>query len=146
MSILSHEDILRLGEAVISAGLDRRVLLAGLSASFVAHLPSAAVPSAQILSDLDILNNAASLDDGTVPLQVWLQNAIALSPTRPEAAVFRAVLERTHGAGFAEEEIRLDRPDQDSTGIPISTWLGRLRRGPQQLAARLGSMAESAWS
>jgi hypothetical protein len=61
--LVSHDEILGLRSAVISAGLteSRRALLAGISADFVASLPDAAAPGAQVLTDLDALRTTGAL-------------------------------------------------------------------------------------
>ncbi|WP_437968944.1 Clp protease N-terminal domain-containing protein [Sorangium sp. So ce260] len=116
--LLSHDAILELRSAVISAGLteSRRALLAGISPELVASLPDAAAPGAQVLTDLDALRTTGALADGSVPLATWLQNAVALSGPREEAAVFRRALSLVRGArgGTAEP----GQPRDDSAGAP----------------------------
>src|SRR5688572_21978421 len=98
--LLSHARILELHAAAVSAHLmgSRDALLAGLGPAFVAGLPHARSPAEQILQDLDALNSVGALTDGTVPLAVWLGNAVALAGAREESAVFRrALLHATSG-------------------------------------------------
>ena len=98
-SILDHEEILKLRAAVISARLSggRGGLVAGIPAEFVASLPDAKAAGEQVLTDLDALNTAGALANGSVPLVIWLSNAIALSGGRQEARVFEEALERCRG-------------------------------------------------
>lgn len=94
-ALLSHESILRVHRTAVSAGLttNRVGLLAGLPRNVVASLPQSTVPSEQLLSDLDALNKAAPLADHTLPLAVWLKNAVALASVREEASTFEQVLD-----------------------------------------------------
>jgi hypothetical protein len=96
---LTQEEIFKLRAAVISAGLtnNRAALLAHVDAEFVTSLPEAATPGAQVLTDLDKLQAAGQLMDGSLPLAVWLRNAVALASPRKEAAVFHEVLLRVQG-------------------------------------------------
>src|SRR6187402_3303047 len=100
MSVLRHEHILRLHAAAVGAGLigDRNVLLAGIAPSLIASLPQTTNAGAQILSDLEALNAAGQLADGTTPLCLWLSNACALSAGRRESDLFREALEIANGS------------------------------------------------
>lgn len=93
MPVVPHSQILRLHAAAVAVGLttSRDQLLAGLPQGLVAAFPSAANASAQILSDLDRLNDLGQLPDGSVPLRTWLENALALHGLHTQAAVFREV-------------------------------------------------------
>lgn len=88
--LLTHTVILELYRAALAARLDRRALLAGLHGAIVEHLPLAESHAAQLLCDLDELNRAGLLADGTLPLATWLANAGALAGPRREARVFDA--------------------------------------------------------
>lgn len=96
MGLLSHDDILKLHAAVVTARLvgSRSVLLAGIDPHFVARLPQATSPSDQVLQDLHSMNATPTLPDGSVPLAIWLANAIALSGAQNEAEIFKTALER----------------------------------------------------
>ncbi len=96
VGILSHDEILELHAAIVSARLlgSRTALLAGLDPDFVAGLPQAAAPGAQVLTDLDALNAGGECTDGTTSLETWLRNAVALVGPRSKADVFRRALER----------------------------------------------------
>src|SRR5690242_13773946 len=98
-NLLSHDEILELHAAVISARLveSRAALLAGVDGGFVAGLPHGASPSDQILRDLDTMNAAGTLADDTVPLDVWLKNAVALAGAKNEAGIFRRHLGSVRG-------------------------------------------------
>jgi hypothetical protein len=103
MGILHHDDILQLRAAVLSARLgDSRLgLVAGISPEFVATLPVANGPGEQVLTDLDALNSAGALLDGSVPLQTWLANAVDLCGGRQEETVFSKALKSARTAGAA---------------------------------------------
>ncbi len=96
---LDHEGILELRRAVISAclGESRRALLAHISAELVASLPVAAAPGEQVLMDIDALDRIGELTDGSVPLAVWLRNAIQLCGGRQEEKIFSDALEQVRG-------------------------------------------------
>lgn len=95
MAVFSHDELLALHEATMSAdlGAHRDTLLAGVPPEFVLTLPIATTASAQVLSDLDKLNSFGVFNDGTAPLGTWLANAVALSASRPEVEFFRSALE-----------------------------------------------------
>lgn len=97
MRTLSHDDILSLHSAIVSARLldQRAALLTGIDPVLVASLPAEANPAAQILADLHLLNEVGTTSDGSVPLQTWLANAFALAGPRASAAVFQEQLSRT---------------------------------------------------
>ncbi|WP_261564906.1 toll/interleukin-1 receptor domain-containing protein [Frankia gtarii] len=90
MGHLSHGQLFRLARAAEGAGFGfpdrRRLLLDGLPPAFVALMPVHAVPRIQLLADLQRLNSAGELPDGTVPLQVWLDNASLLVDGDPAAS------------------------------------------------------------
>lgn len=113
MGLLSHEEVLSLHQAILSARLleCRLALLAGIDISFVANLRTEAVPSAQILQDLHALNTTESLADGTVPLAIWLTNAAHLAGAHKDAAVFTAACERIGEARVRQPAARSNLDD-----------------------------------
>jgi Effector-associated domain 5/TIR domain len=92
-SALSNDDIHRIYDAAIAVGLSRHqdALLAGLPPAFVASLPQDHASGAQLFSTLHTLNTA-TLADGTLPLRVWLTNAVKLAGGRAEQRVFEQAL------------------------------------------------------
>jgi hypothetical protein len=80
-------------DAAVRAGLTgaRSALLSGIDPAFVANLPTASTPGAQLLGDLHGLRGVR-LSDGSAPLTVWLTNAINLSGPRIESNLFRQAL------------------------------------------------------
>lgn len=93
---LDHDEILRLQAAIVSAHLSgsRPALLAHISAEFAATLPAAPFPGEQVIMDLAALNAAGELVDGSVPLAIWLKNAVPLCGGRQEELIFAQALER----------------------------------------------------
>lgn len=144
---LDYDDILELQQAAISARItaNRSVLLVGLPADFVASLPQAAAPGAQVLADLDAINAAGTLADGTVPLAVWLRNALALAATREETAVFRRALGRLSGVGGvkrAKTEPERARPSREGGSLRpavVTIALGALLAAAVGVIKLLGS-------
>ncbi|MFJ3582432.1 trypsin-like peptidase domain-containing protein [Streptomyces sp. NPDC090127] len=94
---LSAEDLVRVRNAALDAGLAenglRRLLFAGTSAHFRASLPAMDTPLRQMHSDLDVMNQVERLIDGTVPLEVWLHNAIAQTVDAAPLAVLQRALD-----------------------------------------------------
>ncbi len=125
MGILSHDEILEVREAVVSARLagGRMALLAGIDANFVAGLPQTAVPGEQLLTDLDALNAAGSLADDTNPLVRWLRNAIALAEPRKESEVFRRALTQLDGVGQAPKPPSTAKTQQVGVNAAVASFL-----------------------
>jgi hypothetical protein len=99
---LPHEKIQELHASTIAARLSRDALLSGLDRRLVAQLPRFNNESQQILSDLHELNRIDRLADGSMPLVLWLQTAVALAGPRREGADFEKtlrVLQNAAGAG-----------------------------------------------
>ncbi|WP_137992163.1 trypsin-like peptidase domain-containing protein [Streptomyces vilmorinianum] len=93
---LTPEDLVRVRDAALDAGLAessvRPLLLAGTTPRFRASLPTMDSPLRQMHSDLATMNQVERLIDGTVPLEVWLRNAIAQTvETGPLSVLQRAL-------------------------------------------------------
>src|SRR4051812_487936 len=108
MAVLGPDQIRRLHAATLGARLtdSRTALLGSIDSAFVDSLPTLPNPSGQILSDLNTLNAAAPLADGSVPLQTWLENAAALAGQRAESLVFLELLEATRAPPAAALQTR----------------------------------------
>ena len=65
-------------KGIVYSGEIRQNLLNGIHLDFVARLPVYPGPSYQLLTDLKSLNSTYQLEDGQVPLKVWLENAANL--------------------------------------------------------------------
>jgi len=87
-------DITALHEAATATGLTAS------RTSLFDHIPpfdglqTSPRPDAQLLSDLHTLNALESLADGTVPFRLWLTNALTLTSSRSESAVFQRALHK----------------------------------------------------
>lgn len=77
--------------AIISAGLSREALMAGIDRQYVASLRTLPSMASQTHCDVNDLARAGQLADGSNPWQQYLANAAQLTATR-EVAVFRAAL------------------------------------------------------
>lgn len=89
MALLPRPLLLEIHQAAVNARLDPVTLLRNVNVAFVASLDRAPSVNAQILGDLSTLNDVGALADGSVPLVIWLENALALAGPRVEAEVFR---------------------------------------------------------
>jgi hypothetical protein len=100
---LDHSELDPLHHTAVSLGLaaKRSTLLSGLPADVVADLPTADSAGAQLLADLGALNARRPLADGSVPLEIWLQNAVTLSGSRTEAKVFSRALDLARASRIA---------------------------------------------
>jgi hypothetical protein len=92
MSSITHQQLLELHQTAVASELYRHrdVLLTGLDRGIVAGLPVGLAPSAQLLSDLGLLNEV-QLTGRPNPLGTWLANAIALAGSSDAATVLRRV-------------------------------------------------------
>lgn len=135
MAILDHRQVLRVHKAILSARLgDRRAgLLSGMPAGFVATLPHEAAPADQVLVDVDALNAAGTLADGSVPLLRWLENAVALAGARTETRIFAQALRtvRRTKRPTAEKQKVAQQPARPPTkGQPRTTKQKRTEQEP----------------
>lgn len=95
-SRLTLQDLLQVHRAALSAALhaDRHALMGALPSAVVVRIPSAPISADQLLFDLSTLNNSEPMEDGSSPLSIWLENAVALTDERSEAVTFRRALTR----------------------------------------------------
>ncbi|MFO0756291.1 MAG: trypsin-like peptidase domain-containing protein [Byssovorax sp.] len=93
--LLSDDWIKRIYRAAIDRRFtdQRSVLLAKVNQSFVAGLPHANAPAAQLLLDLRRMNEVDHLLDGSVPLEAWLDEATMLATGNKEELVFQEALD-----------------------------------------------------
>jgi hypothetical protein len=133
MGIFHHKQILEVHMAAVAAGLGdhRGALLAGIAREVLAALPSASSPNAQLLVDIDALNELETLVDASIPLAVWLANAASLTPLRKEAAVFVDALERTQSTspGHAATDLRDAATPAQGSRLRASATRSQLLRG-----------------
>lgn len=100
MAFLTQAEIANVITALIGSGLDtagsREALFQFVSKQYVSILPKNGVPNVQLLTDLGHMNNVERLADGTVPLQIYLQNASLLLSGMQEQKVIRAALDQVN--------------------------------------------------
>jgi hypothetical protein len=87
-------------EAAVAIGLFSDMLRAGLPDALTAMMPEGRNRGERLLGDLYSLNKIRALEDGSVPLRLWLEAAALMSRLQPKAAAFRralASLERRAG-------------------------------------------------
>ncbi|MFB7371483.1 trypsin-like peptidase domain-containing protein [Streptomyces sp. NPDC056222] len=106
---LSPEDVVRVRNAALDAGLAentvRPLLFAGTTAHFRASLPTMDTPLRQLHSDLHTMNQVERLIDGTVPLEVWLRNAIAQTVEAGPLTVLQRALDNVARDAAGEPDL-----------------------------------------
>jgi hypothetical protein len=137
MGHLLHDEILNLHAAVVSANLleSRASLFSGISGDFSKRITSGTNPGDQSLLDLDALNEAGTLENGQMPLAIWLSNARSQTTILKESAVFAAALARckeppADGGRSATTTIHRGLEISDITRDILSPE-GRVTRPPQ---------------
>jgi hypothetical protein len=118
---LTDEELRKVYDAAIEAGQadSRRALLAGLGPAYIGGLQTDARPNNQLKQDLDAINGDMSLDDGTVPFELWLSSAAQLARPRRQAAVFLDALTKVKAI-------------MAGTRAPaVGTWVGIDREPPK---------------
>lgn len=122
---LTQACISKLHATAVSAGLEKRraLLLGGIHNGFASGLPVMETPSDQLLSDLNCLNAVVQLEDKSVPLRQWLQNAHHITATdgRREQYDFNKALNCLNGGrgSCASKEILCIGHIQISVKQPI---------------------------
>jgi hypothetical protein len=147
--ILTHQEVLDLHAAVVSAELaaKRAGLLAQIDSDFVASLTVAGAPSEQVLSDLSAMNTAGSLVNGTVPLEAWLCNVIALAGSRREVQLFTRTLElvRTRTLAVARGQAIQAAAEASATVTQLRAIGVSLARISLNVLARAGILGRFPW-
>jgi hypothetical protein len=92
---LSADEITTIHATAIQLRLasSRTALLAGIDPGYVDELATDPSPSKQLSSDLEAMNRVERLDNGDVPLRLWLSTAVRLTSSRREAVVFKSALD-----------------------------------------------------
>ncbi|WP_267243424.1 trypsin-like peptidase domain-containing protein [Streptomyces sp. PR69] len=129
---LSPEALLRVRDAALESGLAdpsvRPLLFDGILPRYRGTLPLHAAPGRQVHSDLTEMNRVERLIDGSVPLEIWLRNAVAQTAEAGPAAVLQQALDdvaRDAGgepdvlAGRAAPEIKEQIIHRDDT-VPFA--------------------------
>ncbi|MEU7556639.1 trypsin-like peptidase domain-containing protein [Streptomyces sp. NPDC044571] len=106
---LPIEDIVGLTDAALEAGLAdpsvRPLLLDGILPRYRGTLPLVAAPGRQVRSDLNEMNHVERLVDGSVPLDVWLRNAISQTAEAGPLAVFQQALDKVAREAAGEPDV-----------------------------------------
>lgn len=103
MPHLDHDVVLEIVSAFTAAGMVKNDVLDGLLTfihpEYVAALPEDGSPRSRLMRTLDDLNRTERLVDGSVPLQIWLKNAVPYAAGKPEPrdVISRALAEVSKG-------------------------------------------------
>ncbi|MFF9864898.1 MULTISPECIES: trypsin-like peptidase domain-containing protein [unclassified Streptomyces] len=94
---LSPDRLLAVRDAAQESGLAdpsvRPLLFDGVLPRYRGTLPVLAAPGRQLHSDLVEMNRVERLVDGSVPLEIWLRNAVAQTTEAAPLAVFQRALD-----------------------------------------------------
>jgi endonuclease G len=109
MAYLSPARLYEARDAAVEAGFTdpgtRLLLFEGVMSRFVASLPWHSQPSQQIFSDLSRMTKAGRLVDGSVPLQMWLENAIQQTTEESPHQVFESLLDEVAAQASGEPPV-----------------------------------------
>jgi V8-like Glu-specific endopeptidase len=102
--LLSPNDIDELYATSIASHLvnQRDALLAKVNQHFQASLRHAPMANAQLLLDLNRLNETPELTDGSVPLEQWLSQAVLMTLGSPHQAIYQRALDTVRARSRAE--------------------------------------------
>ncbi|MEU3777757.1 trypsin-like peptidase domain-containing protein [Streptomyces sp. NPDC032472] len=116
---LPREDIIQVKDAALEAGLAdpaaRRLLLDGILPKYAGVLPLVDAPAMQVNSDLNEMNRVERLVDGSVPLEIWLRNAVAQTAEAGPLAVFQRALDRVARDAAGEPDVPVAPPPVGET-------------------------------
>jgi hypothetical protein len=116
---------LELHAIAVDLSLDRDTLLMGMNPAFVATIPSRPTRSAQLLTDLYVLNAVRSDDHDSNPLMIWIRNAIVLAAGRLEVIRLDAYLGMLDLAVFFAEPERYEELRARSLPVPKASAVAR---------------------
>ncbi|KUL51440.1 hypothetical protein ADL22_06510 [Streptomyces sp. NRRL F-4489] len=106
---LPPEAILRVRDAALDSGLTdpsvRPLLFDGVLPRYRGTLPILAAPMRQLHSDLAQMNQVERLVDGSVPLEIWLRNAIAQTTEAEPLRVFQEALDEVARRAGGEPDV-----------------------------------------
>ncbi len=118
MGLLTRDAVDQVRDAVEVSGLAfgsvRPLLFEGIAPSFLAKLRVFPEPRYQLVSDLYGMNRAGRLPDGTVPMEIWLRNALVLVADPAAAATLQRVHDRLAGGVSDRRDVAPALP----TGAP----------------------------
>ncbi|MEU5208552.1 trypsin-like peptidase domain-containing protein [Streptomyces sp. NPDC020742] len=106
---LSPDGIRQVLDAAVETGLAdpsvRPLLLDGIMPRYRGTLPLHPAPGRQVHSDLNAMNRVERLVDGSVPLEIWLRNAVAETTEAGPLAVFQRALDEVARTAGGEPEV-----------------------------------------
>ncbi|MFD0270843.1 trypsin-like peptidase domain-containing protein [Streptomyces sp. NPDC127106] len=106
---LTSDEVFKLYEAALEAGMAdpqaRPLLFRGILPLYRATLPILAAPGMQVQSDLDQMNQVERLVDGTVPLEIWLRNAVTQTTQAGPRATFQRALDEVVRDSAGEPDV-----------------------------------------
>ncbi|MFT3769920.1 MAG: hypothetical protein QM820_31205 [Minicystis sp.] len=131
MPILSHHEIHRIWQAAVAADLApaRMALRVSIDGTFVAGLPLGGDAASGLLLDLEAMNRAGQLANGSVPLAIWLDTAILLAGDRVQASELRQARAVVRGV-FGPRSTR-SPAEVTSAPIVVSTRAGAMAAPPR---------------
>ncbi|MEV7615097.1 trypsin-like peptidase domain-containing protein [Streptomyces sp. NPDC089799] len=111
---LSWDEIVRLKDTAVEQGLadpmTRQLLFAGILPKYRASLPQFPAPGQQVLSDLNSMNRVERLIDGSIPLALWLRNAVDQLTEAAARDLYQGALDRVSRDSAGEPDVAADLP------------------------------------
>src|SRR5919197_661554 len=106
---LSLDEVRRVLDAAVETGLAdpavRPLLFDGIMPRYRGTLPLHPAPGRQVHSDLNEMNRVERLVDGSVPLEIWLRNAVAETTEAGPLTVFQQALDEVARTAGGEPEV-----------------------------------------
>ncbi|MFC4611433.1 trypsin-like peptidase domain-containing protein [Streptomyces maoxianensis] len=111
---LSPDEILQVRDTALETGLAdpsvRPLLFDGIMPKYRGTLPLLSAPGQQVHSDLNAMNRVERLVDGSVPLEIWLRNAVAQTTEAAPLAVLQRALDDVARSAGGEPDIMAGMP------------------------------------
>ncbi|MFI1019083.1 trypsin-like peptidase domain-containing protein [Streptomyces sp. NPDC020965] len=106
---LTPDEVLSLRDTALETGLAdptvRPLLFDGIMPLYRGTLPLLAAPGRQVHSDLNHMSQVERLVDGSVPLEIWLRNAVAQTTEAAALALLQGALDHVARSAGGEPEI-----------------------------------------
>ncbi|MEU9501644.1 trypsin-like peptidase domain-containing protein [Streptomyces sp. NPDC048196] len=111
---LSPDEIRAVLDAAVETGLAdpsvRPLLMDGIMPRYRGTLPLHPAPGRQVHSDLSQMNRVERLVDGSVPLEIWLRNAVAETTEAEPLTVFQRALDDVARQAGGEPDVLATMP------------------------------------
>ncbi|MFD8546488.1 trypsin-like peptidase domain-containing protein [Streptomyces sp. NPDC059649] len=111
---LSPDEIRAVLDAAVETGLAdpsvRPLLMDGIMPRYRGTLPLHPAPGRQVHSDLSQMNRVERLVDGSVPLEIWLRNAVAETTEAGPLTVFQRALDDVARQAGGEPDVLATLP------------------------------------